>query len=219
MPRAGRRAVAREAGVVEGRRADVAAAEVTPEPAAPTPEAPAARRHDPARIMAGLDEGDRSRAAIEAGAVARAGLSAEECLALCKGVESWSDKAGLKELDRAMKPGQYAVSRRFVVEVRGALKRERDTEAIPTSAIPMIPAIALILEKSGITAEASKRMLRDALREAFTLGTDPGEKIRARMEEVGNAIEEVKEVVRSLPKVPRKGALKAILEVDVRPAE
>lgn len=88
-----------------------------------------------------------------------------------------------------------------------------DTDKIPTSSIPLLPAMALLLKRMGVQREEALGVLRDVMTQALEMGKDATKQL---LEETGVAEMEQRlrdEVIAKLPRVPVKGA------VTVRPED
>lgn len=114
---------------------------------------------------------------------------------------------------KGLEPGDHHVEATYLVRISADLKKLADTECTPTTSIPLITTLALLLEKSGITRESSARVLREALIEAIELGEEAGAHIADRIADVEDAVHRVrKEVLNKLPKVPKSGACKVTVQ-------
>lgn len=105
-------------------------------------------------------------------------------------------------------PGVYS---KIVMDVHIEVDEMRvapDTDKAPTSSIPLLPTVALLLKRMGIQREEALNVLKDVMIEALDLGTDARKKL---LEDTGVAEMEVRlkeEVIAKLPRVPVKGAVK-----------
>ena len=108
---------------------------------------------------------------------------------------------------KTLEPGTYEVDTTVLVRLSATVKKSRDTEATPTTSIPLIPTVALLLEKCGFRRNKVATLLRDAMIEALELNSGTAsECIQERMKDVEAAVVRVKkEVTSALPKVPRSG--------------
>lgn len=93
-----------------------------------------------------------------------------------------------------------------------------DTDKAPTCSIPMLPVLALLIQRMGCTREAALETVREVMEQALTLGKDATESL---LSESGVAAAEkmIKEKV--IAKLPRTAVLKTVkakgvtLEVQV----
>ena len=85
-------------------------------------------------------------------------------------------------------PGSYAVDETVTVRIVGTVNRAEDYETTPTVNLLNKDTLALILEKSGITREASKAILIEALTAGLVAGTPTTEAVRERVrDKIGRA--------------------------------
>ena len=103
-------------------------------------------------------------------------------------------------------PGSYAVDETVTVRIVGTVNRAEDYETTPTVNLLNKDTLALILEKSGITREASKAILIEALTAGLVAGTPTTEAVRERVRDIDEAMAHVREITAALPKQPRSGA-------------
>ena len=93
-----------------------------------------------------------------------------------------------------------------------------DTDKSPTCSIPMLPVLALLIQRMGCTREAALETVREVMEEALTLGKDATESL---LSESGVAAAEkmIKEkVIAKLPRTLVRKTVKAkgvTLEVQV----
>jgi len=117
-----------------------------------------------------------------------------------------------------LKPGVYPVNEVLTVSVRGSVKKAADTSYTPTADIPMLPTLALLLERAGFTRESSKAVLVECMTAALQLGDgNGGEAIGERIKDATAAMASVREVTAALPKKSRAGATTCQVEVEVLP--
>jgi len=111
-----------------------------------------------------------------------------------------------KDEDLDLDPGRHYFDEVLTVRVSGTVEKQADQLVAPTTSIPLIPTLALFWEKAGITRERALNMLREAITEAMTVGTDKNERIEARINDVETAIKAVKDdLIAKLPKARRSG--------------
>jgi len=111
-----------------------------------------------------------------------------------------------KDEDLDLDPGRHYFDEVLTVRVSGTVEKQPDQLVAPTTSIPLIPTLALFWEKAGITRERALNMLREAITEAMTVGTDMNERIEARINDVETAIKAVKDdLIAKLPKARRSG--------------
>ncbi len=125
----------------------------------------------------------------------------------------WKDEA------LNLEPGRYHFDELLTIRVSGTVEKHGDQLVAPTTSVPLILTLALFWEKCGITREHALRLLRSALFEAMTEGTDKGERIEARMKDVEAAVTAVKDdLLAKLPKARRSGeVVTKDLHIEVLP--
>jgi hypothetical protein len=118
-----------------------------------------------------------------------------------------------------LEPGKHFFDEEFVVRVSGSVEKLPDELAAPTVSVPLIPALALFWEKSGIARDAALAMLREALQEAMQKGVKEGPNIQSRMKDVEAAMKAIRqELIAELPPMKRAGkVLLNDLNVEVLP--
>jgi len=116
--------------------------------------------------------------------------------------------------------GRHWIDEEVVVRVTGSVEKRDDQLVSPTVSIPLIPTLALLVEKMGITREHALTMLRDAISEAMTDGVNEDAHIKERISDVEKAVTTVrKELIDQLPKMKRGGRLMLDdLNVEVLPS-
>ncbi len=127
--------------------------------------------------------------------------------------KAWKDE----ELD--LDPGRHYFDDVLTIRVSGTVEKQNDQLVAPTTSVPLIPTLALFWEKAGIAREHAMNMLREAITEAMTEGTDKSERIEARMKDVETAVKAVKdELIAKLPKARRSGkVVTKDLDVEIVP--
>jgi hypothetical protein len=124
-----------------------------------------------------------------------------------------------KDEDLDLDPGRHFFDEVLTIRVSGTVEKQADQLVAPTTSVPLIPTLALFWEKAGITRDRALDMLREAITEAMTEGTDKNEHIEARINDVEAAIKAVKdELIAKLPKARRSGkVVTKDLEVEIMP--
>lgn len=118
--------------------------------------------------------------------------------------------------DVKLAPGVYPVDEVLAVRVRGSVKKSPDTTYTPTADIPLLPTLALLLERAGFTRDNSKTVLVDCMTEALKAGDGNGGTVLAeRLRDVEAAMASVREVTGALPKKTRAGATTVQVELEV----
>ena len=127
--------------------------------------------------------------------------------------KAWKDE----ELDLDL--GRHYFDDVLTIRVSGTVEKQADQLVAPTTSVPLIPTLALFWEKAGIAREHAMNMLREAITEAMTEGTDKNERIESHINDVETAIKAVKdELIAKLPKARRSGkVVTKDLEVEIVP--
>lgn len=112
-------------------------------------------------------------------------------------------------------PGRHEVHGRVTFEVNGVIVKSNDSEYTPTVDIPLLATLALVLEKSGVTRENSKKLLIEAMQEAIVFGQSGSGAVSERVRDIETAMAEVRQVTAALPKKTRSGQTRVQAEVKV----
>ena len=110
-------------------------------------------------------------------------------------------------------PGEHTVD--FTVRVTGTVKVLADTEKTSTVSIPVKEVLALFVQRSGCTREASLALLRECLTDALNNSTKGEGAIEGGVDLDAEFKAAVADLTASLPKTPVKGAVKTALNVEV----
>lgn len=111
-------------------------------------------------------------------------------------------------------PGTHTVNEIIRISVQGEVKKGDDTEYTPTVEIPLLPTLALLLEKMGFIRGAAERMLTEAMVEAIQLNDSPTAAIEERMTHINEAMNRARSIVGSLPRRVRQGATKVNVTIE-----
>ena len=103
----------------------------------------------------------------------------------------------------------------FVVRVKGSLNKAEDTDKDATCSIPLIPTLALLVHRMGITRKDALKLIRNVVTDAINFDVKANEKF---LQETGvaDAIKLLKQdVISKLPKTSVKGRIdgKPIVEL------
>ena len=90
----------------------------------------------------------------------------------------------------------------------GEMSIGHDTDKTPTTSIPMLPTLALLVKRMGATREAALTMLKEVMTEALSLGKDASAMLllESGVAETEKAIKD--EVIATLPRSPVKKTVK-----------
>lgn len=107
----------------------------------------------------------------------------------------------------------------LVVRLTGSVEKHSDQMVNPTVSIPLVPTMALLLEKCGVNKDESLQLLREAITEAMTERVKEDTHILQCIDDVQAAISLVKkDLIDQLPKMHRTGKVDCRdLEVAVIP--
>ena len=134
-------------------------------------------------------------------------MNATTTIAIAKGIAA-------KEITSArdsLAPGTYEIDQ--TVRIVGSFTVAEDTEKTPTVSIPLKEVLALFIARSGITREASMKLLSEALTDAMTAGTK-GEGFVAAASDIDAAFKQQTEsLLCGLPKTKVKGAVKTTVTI------
>lgn len=121
----------------------------------------------------------------------------------------------LKDNDIVLNPGLHNVDTTISLKISGNINKLEDVDYTPTvDNVPLLPTLALVLEKSGFQRENIKRMLIAAMCEALELEEKGKEYIRDKCRDVEAAMQHVREITTALPKKVKSGA--TLLEINIQ---
>ena len=109
--------------------------------------------------------------------------------------------------------GVYEIDTTVTLRVVGKITKGADEPYTPTVDIPLKAALALLLEKSGISRELSSRLLVEAMVEALKVGEKAEGEVSERCKDIDAAMARVEAIVGKLPKKTRTG--KTVCKVTV----
>lgn len=101
--------------------------------------------------------------------------------------------------------GVHPIDTELTLTVKGAVEKFEDQQYTPTVDIPLLPTLALLLEKAGFQRERAKELLIDAMTDALNNGVEANEDIEDRIKDVHAAMQHVRQVTQALPKKTRSG--------------
>ena len=105
-----------------------------------------------------------------------------------------------------LEPGFHHFDEVMTVRVSGSVEKKDDQYVAPTTSLPTILTLALFWQKCGVTGDHALNMLKEAITEAMTNGTDMDGEIAARVKDVEKAVQTVKkDLIAKLPKQRRAG--------------
>ena len=124
-----------------------------------------------------------------------------------------------KDEDLDLDPGRHYFDDVVTVRLSGIIEKQADQLVAPTTSVPLIATLALFWEKAGIARDDALNMLREAITEAMSEGTDKNEQIESHIKDVEAAVKAVKDdLIAKLPKARRSGkVVTKDLEVEILP--
>jgi len=111
-------------------------------------------------------------------------------------------------------PGTHNVDQVVTLRIKGQIKKALDGEYTPTVDIPLLPTLALLLEKSGFQRELSKKLLVEAMTEALSWGDKASEDIESKTKDIQEAMAHVREITNKLPKKTKSGATTVKVSIE-----
>lgn len=103
-------------------------------------------------------------------------------------------------------PGTHYIDEELTIRVHGTVEKLDDELATPTVSIPLIPALAYFADRLGLERDEAIATLRDALYEAMSKGVAEDNHIKARVDDVAEAVKAIRqELIAKLPKMRREG--------------
>jgi hypothetical protein len=118
--------------------------------------------------------------------------------ALKKGVDGQNARDELR-------PGVYNDIKVSLTVSVGEMRVAPDTDKAPTSSIPMLSALALLVRRMGLQRHEALATLREVMQEALAMKSDASEKLLLETGVI-EAQEMIKtEVISKLPRTPVKG--------------
>jgi hypothetical protein len=117
-------------------------------------------------------------------------------------------------------PGVHDIDTTITLRVKGTVKKGEDSDYTPTVDIPLLPTLALVMEKAGFMRELAKKLLVEAMTEALELSAKGEELVADRVKNIDEAMAHVREVTKALPKKTKSGATSVKVTVEeVAPVE
>ena len=129
-------------------------------------------------------------------------------VAIAKVVKERALKIARNELG----PGEYAINQLFLVE--GTLKVGEDYKKTPTTSIPILDAMALLVHDAGITGPHALAAIKNAMQRALDQDFSVKAAISAMRGNLETAERQVRATLAELPKVPAKGPVTTKLTIQ-----
>ncbi len=124
-------------------------------------------------------------------------LTSIEKLALIKALTEKDFKAGV---------GVHVVDKTVTLHIKGTVSKAKDHDKTPTTSIPLIVTMAVLLHRMGFQREKAKELLVASMTEALKAGDKAEGYIAENVADIEAAIAEVREITDELPKVTVSGA-------------
>lgn len=118
-----------------------------------------------------------------------------------------------------LEPGHHEFDEVLTIRVTGSVEKMNDQFVAPTTSLPTILTLALFWQKCGVTRDHALNMLKEAITEAMTNGTNKDTEIAARVKDVEKAVDAIKrDLIAKLPKQKRSGRVVIKnLNIEVEP--
>lgn len=113
-----------------------------------------------------------------------------------------------------IKPGEYIFDTTIRLKVSGNLTKLADREVRPTTSIPWLTTIALILERAGFQRERAKQLISEAMIEAISNKENAREQMEQRIKDVEGALIHVRAITNKLPKETCSGPTLVNVEIQ-----
>ena len=111
-----------------------------------------------------------------------------------------------KEAKKAdLKVGEYTVSETITAKITATVIKGEDEDYIPTVDIPLLDTLAIALKNSGLTRDASKAIIIDAMKAAIESKAKGSDAIAERKADIDECMKHVREITAELPSKTRKG--------------
>ena len=132
-----------------------------------------------------------------------------------------------KPLKPNLTPGTHKVDETITVRITGTITKGEDVEYTPTAEIPILPVLAILIEKSGAVGMNLANMIQEAMTEALLYGkdreNDEGERlpnqtsrqaIEARLKDLTATMERVRRVTGELPLKTKSGGTRCKVTIE-----
>lgn len=126
-----------------------------------------------------------------------------------------------------LSPGVHIVDETVTVRVTGKVTKGEDVDYTPTAEIPILPVLAILIEKSGAVGMNLANMVSEAMSEAILYGQNrenedgealpdmtSREAIEARLKDLKSVMERVREATDALPDKTRAGGTRVKVTVE-----
>ncbi len=119
-----------------------------------------------------------------------------------------------------LEPGSYRIRGTATVKIDATITRRKDSSYTPTADIPLLPTMAILLHRMGVTRNAARELIVEAATEALTAGGKVGDHLTEYFEGLEGAVANLKaDLKKRLPVATRLGAKSVSGTIDVRSME
>lgn len=131
-----------------------------------------------------------------------------------------------KPLKGNLTPGTHIVDETITVRVTGTITKGDDVDYTPTAEIPILPVLAILIEKSGAVGMNLANMIQESMTEALLYGKDrenvdgeqlpnqtSREAIEARLKDLEATMERVRKVTGDLPLRTKSGGTRCKVNI------
>lgn len=116
--------------------------------------------------------------------------------------------------------GTHQIDQVLTIHIKGTVKKAASTLAAPTTEIPLIATMALMLKKMGFQRDKAAEMIRECMLESLALKAagEENDSSQIILERIADAETQIaflkKEIIEKLPKQPKSGATTVTLVVN-----
>ncbi len=121
----------------------------------------------------------------------------------------------IKGENSALTAGSHEVDFIVKLHVKGEIKKGADVEYTPTAEIPLLPTMALMLEKMGFMREKAISLLIEAMKEAISEDIASKDVVESRTKDIEEAMSHVLRITAALPKKTKSGATTAKVVMNI----
>ena len=111
-------------------------------------------------------------------------------------------------------PGSHEIDEMVILRIKGSVVKSEDVLYTPTVEIPLLPTLAIVLEKAGFQRENAKKLIQEAMVEAINNAEKAEDYLAERLKDIETAMSHVKEITAALPKKTKSGATRVQVEVE-----
>ena len=116
-------------------------------------------------------------------------------------------------------PGVHHFDEVIAFHICGSLLRSPNELYTPTTSIPLLETVAILLERMGVVRESTSQLLVEVMSEAIALKESGSVALAERLKDINAAMARVREVTGALPKKEREGKTKVDANVELVPSQ